>query len=175
MIGNREKAILYIMSLPEGALVEVKEWKEKRSRQQNRYYWALVTRIAGKMNLSKSAVHNLMLRDYGQRAVVGGETPVVYLPDTEATEREILNSDTLHLKPTSFIKGGKRVNFRAYRLLLGSSYYNTAEMAELLEGTVQEAKSLDIETLTPQELQRMREEDEKHEKGKCKKHDSGGF
>ena len=170
MIGNKVQAVTYIIGLPDDAKVEVKEWKPVRSKQQNAYYWALVNRIANRMNLSKTEVHNLMLRDYGQYMSIGGETPIVYIPDTEQAEAETRRSAVMHLKPTSYTKEGKGdVDFRAYRVMMGSRFYDTGEMAILLRGCVQEAKALGIETLTPEELQTMRAEDEKRER---KKHDT---
>jgi hypothetical protein len=41
-------------------------------------------------------------------------------------------------------------------MLKGSHDLNTTEMAELLDGLIQEARQLDIETMTPAELERLR-------------------
>lgn len=40
-------------------------------------------------------------------------------------------------------------------MLRGSSTYDTAEMSTLINGLVEECKDLGIETMTPQELERM--------------------
>lgn len=45
-----------------------------------------------------------------------------------------------------------------YRFWVGSSKYDTEEMAKLIDGVIEEAKALDIETATPEELARMKEE-----------------
>ena len=61
-----------------------------------------------------------------------------------------------HIKPTSEVKetqSGRR--FRTYVMLRGSSTYDTAEMSALINGLVEECKDLGIETMTPQELDRM--------------------
>jgi hypothetical protein len=44
-----------------------------------------------------------------------------------------------------------------YRLINGSSLYNTLEMSKLIDGIVSEAKELDIQTATPEELRIMKE------------------
>ena len=54
------------------------------------------------------------------------------------------------IKPEGF--DGDRVRLAVMR---GSHTYNTREMAHLIDMTVQEAKELDIETLPPQEIERM--------------------
>ena len=47
------------------------------------------------------------------------------------------------------------VNIAAYH---GSSTYDTAEMARLIDGLIDEAKALGVETLPPSELAKMKEE-----------------
>ena len=39
----------------------------------------------------------------------------------------------------------------------GSHTYNTDEMSKLIDGAVSEAKDLDIETLTPNQIREMKE------------------
>lgn len=39
----------------------------------------------------------------------------------------------------------------------GSHTYNTAEMSKLIDGTVSEAKELGIETMTPDQIEEMKQ------------------
>lgn len=48
--------------------------------------------------------------------------------------------------------------YRVYLLLRGSHTYNTQEMSRLIDGTIQDAKEQGIETATPDELRRMKEQ-----------------
>ena len=48
--------------------------------------------------------------------------------------------------------------YRVYLLLRGSHTYNTEEMSILIDGTVQDAKEQGIETATPDELERMKQQ-----------------
>ena len=174
MIGNREQAMLYIMGLPDDAIVEIQEWKPKRSNKQNSYYWVLATQIANVMRMSKTVVHNLLLRDYGQPIFIGGEKHYSLIPDTDKAEKDVLNQEEYHLKPTGFVRDHNGKMYRAYSSILGSKFYNTQEMSILLDGCIQEAKSVGIETLTPNEIARMRQEDEAIEARRRKKRDSAG-
>ena len=63
-----------------------------------------------------------------------------------------------HLQPTTetHINSAGKV-FRVNLVMRGSHTYNTKEMSRLIEGTVQEAKALGIETATPEEIRRMEE------------------
>jgi hypothetical protein len=56
-------------------------------------------------------------------------------------------------------KGEGEVNgkkFLHYMVYVGSSKYNTKEMSTFISGIVEEAKDLGIETLTPDEIARLR-------------------
>ena len=46
--------------------------------------------------------------------------------------------------------------FLHYMVYIGSSKYNTKEMSVFISGIVEEAKDLGIETLTPDEIARLR-------------------
>ena len=52
-------------------------------------------------------------------------------------------------------ENGKEVNF--YKIYRGSHTYDTKEMSYLIDGTVEEAKEHGIETMTPDELERMKQ------------------
>lgn len=148
-----------------GVVYDLSVHREKRTLTQNSYYWSLVSKVAGVLKISKSRVHNLMIRDYGQRELFGDKIAPIYIPDTEEAENEALEADTFHIKPTSQVKEGNNgVMYRAYVLMRGSSTYNVQEMSVLLDGLIEEAKQLDIETLPPDELARMRQyEEQKNE------------
>lgn len=61
-----------------------------------------------------------------------------------------------HLYPTDETESRKGVVYRWYIKLKGSSKYDTKEMARLIDGTVEDAKELGIETLPPEDLERMK-------------------
>lgn len=137
--------------------VEAKKYREKRSLDANSYYWQLVTKIAEAIDSSVSFVHNYMLRKYGQTLYIDDKVAFVVLPDTDEASRKADEAETFHIKPTSQVKQGKDGKmYRTYIMLRGSSDYNTYEMSKLIDGCVQEAKYLGIETLTPEELERMK-------------------
>lgn len=158
MIGTKKQLVNELMDLPDG-MYELKEWKPKKSRNQNGYYWALCTEIADVLRKSKTEVHNLLLRDYGQPILAGGSKIYSLIKDNDRIEKEILKAETYHIKPTSFVKDKDGIMYRAYYSLLGSRYYNTKEMSILLDGCIQEAESVGIATLPRTEVERMKQED----------------
>lgn len=137
--------------------VKIAKYREKRSLDANAYYWQLLSKVAEAMDVSKPFAHNYFLRRYGQIEVFDGQAVYVVIPDTEEAEKKIFEEETYHLKPTSQVKVGKDGRlYRTYMMLRGSSSYDTKEMSKLIDGLVSEAKENGIETLPPEELERMK-------------------
>ena len=136
---------------------EVKKDRKRRSLDANGYYWILVDKLAEAMRVSKTRMHNTLLRKYGQRFIVD-ESPVgIMLPDTEEAENEAFELETVHLRPTSQVKEGKDgKTYRAYYVLRGSSDYDSWEMSILIDGTISDCQDVGIETMTPDELLRLK-------------------
>ena len=85
-----------------------------------------------------------------------GQIAYTMLPDTDDTRMRIDEMEECHFAPTSMTRTGKDgVTYRAYKLMKGSHLYDSKEMSALINGTVSDAKELGIETLPPDELERM--------------------
>lgn len=138
--------------------ISLKKWRNKRSLTANAYYWVLVSKISDAIHAPQGVVHNWLLRDYGQLEMVDGSLLTVMVPETPEAMAKVDRSDLYHLKPTGHMVEGKDgKQFRAYFVMKGSSEYDTKEMATLIDGAVQEAKELGLETLPPEEVQKMME------------------
>lgn len=133
-----------------------KQYRKKRSLDANAYYWQLLTKLADKLEISKPHMHNFLLRRYGQMMVIDGRMVYLVLPDSDEGIRIADEAETFHIKPTSEVKTGiGGMVFRTYLMIRGSSTYDTAEMSILINGLVSECKEQGIETLPPEELERM--------------------
>jgi len=158
IIGKANDLVLFLMGADRDTLWDLTEHKEKRSLSQNAYYWVLLGKVAQKIGISASEIHNLNLRELGLVLRVNESLVPIYLPDDDKTEKSVLHAETYHLKPTSQVKEGKDGKpFRCYVMLRGSSTFNVEEMAALLSLMVQDAKAQGIETMTPEELAHMKE------------------
>lgn len=143
MIGTPEELSQYLWQLDKDTKYEIKEYREKRSLNANSYAWVLIGKIGNKLRKSKEEVYLQMLKDYGQSEIVS-----------------ILSS----INPSGFFKYYEKVGtgvinnkeFSHYKIYKGSSEYNTLEMSILIDGIVQEAQQLDIETKTPEEIERLK-------------------
>ena len=61
--------------------------------------------------------------------------------------------------------GNDGIAYRTYIVLRGSSEYDSKEMSRLIEGLVETAKEQGIETLTPDELRKLRYMENQNGKG----------
>jgi hypothetical protein len=162
MTGTREQITLLLMKQTDDKkLWDLKEHKAKRTISQNSYYWSLAGKVASKtarFGANINEIHNRNLRELGLREYVNDQPIVVYIPDTDEAEKATLNAESYHIKPTSQTKVGKNGDiFRCYVMLRGSHTFNTSEMSALVDLMVQEAKAVGIETMTPLELERIRQ------------------
>ncbi len=135
--------------------IEVKEFRQKRSLNANAYFHVLAGRLADVLGTSKPYMKNLLLQRYGQLAIENDSlVPLIIRDDIDMMERE-----EIHVRPTDKVRRmDDNKPYRVYLLLRGSHTYNTQEMSRLIDGTIQDAKEQGIETATPDELRRMKEQ-----------------
>lgn len=143
--------------------VSAKLFRKHRSLDANAYYWQLLSKLAEALGISKSRAHNLMLIRYGQLEEYDGRLVYVVVPDTPDSVERALEADAYHIKPTSEVQAGQDGTlFRTYKMLRGSSTYDTREMSELINGLVSECRQTGIETMTPGQIENMMRLYEQH-------------
>jgi hypothetical protein len=123
--------------------IELKEHREKRSLNSNSYAWVLITKIADVLRASKEEIYLEMLKRYGKSEIVS----VLSSIDVAGYFKyyDVAGTSTLNSK-----------EFTHYKVYKGSSEYDTREMSIFIDGIVSEAKQLNIETLTPKELENLK-------------------
>ena len=157
VIANKAKLMAAVASLKEIVAkgkqlsIEIKQHRQRRSLDSNGYLWVLCQKIAEKIQKhTKEDVYKEAIRKVGQ---------FDYLAVAEdATEQfiKVWNSRGLGRyaeEMDSKITGCKKI--MAY---YGSSCYDTKAMSALIDYIVDEAKSLDIETMTPEQLSIMKQD-----------------
>lgn len=136
-----------ITSLEDGKAytVEIKEKKEKRSREANSYAWVLLDKLAAKTHILKEDIYRNLIKN------IGGNSEIVCVQN-KAVERLRDGwkkngigwvSDTFESK----IQGCTNVI-----LYYGSSTYDSTQMHRLIDLIVQECEQQGIETMTREEL-----------------------
>lgn len=131
--------------------IEITTRRNKRSLNANAYFHVLMGKIAEKLKISKQRAKNLLLAKYGQREILeDGPLIISILSNVDMLERE-----DIHCVPVGYGEvNGK--DFTHWAVLKPSHEYDTKEMAELIDGTIEDAKELGIETLSSAELERMK-------------------
>lgn len=123
--------------------IEVKQYREKRSLNANNYAWKLITEIANVLRASKEEIYLLMLKMYGQSELI---SVLAHIPiDNYVKYFEEAGESTLN---------GKL--FKHYRVFKGSSEFDSREMAIFIDGIISEAKNLNIQTETPNQIAEMK-------------------
>lgn len=158
--GKPNELVLYLMQVDREKIFDLSEHKDirRRSLDSNSYFHVLCDKLRQKLGISMARCKNQLIADYGQIEYID-EQPMIY--KTNAPEEYMMELETIHTKCVKVTEeNGKDVYF--YRIYRGSHTYNTAEMAKLIEGTVQECKAQDIETASPAELEHMQKLWESH-------------
>lgn len=148
--------------------IEIKKHSPKRSLNANSYYWELVRQLSEKLRISSARIHNMHLRSMWLSILkMRGEEPIMLLiPDTDQAEQQALEDRDDHIIPiprdylpdgfTETITKESGKVFRWYAELRGSKSFNAVEMSRLIDMTVEECKTEGIETMTPNELLRLK-------------------
>ena len=127
-------------------VITAKKHREKRSNDANAYAWVLMQRIAEKVGTDKWSVYLRCLQDYSREFthVIVKECAVEKMKELYRACEDLgevtVNGQTGH----------------QLRVYYGSSTFDTKAMSVFIDGIVRECKDLGIETLPPEEIERMK-------------------
>ena len=133
--------------------ISAKKVTHKRSLNANAYFHVLVGKIADaqKPPISKARAKNILLGRYGQRELTdSGQMIISVRSDVDMMEREDIHCVAVG---RGFVND---TEFTHWAIVRGSHTYDNLEMRCLIDGTVDDAKELGIETETPDEIERMK-------------------
>lgn len=129
----------------------IKEHKEKRSLDANAYAWVLIDKLAEKLKVSKSEIYREAIRE------IGGNSETVCVLDS-GVDKLIANWKRNGLGWQAEVHTSKIEGCTNVTLFYGSSTYDTKQMSRLIDLIVNECKDFGIETMTPMELERIKQE-----------------
>lgn len=130
--------------------VEIKRYREPRSKDANAYFHVLVNKIAEVQNLGNDEVKRQLVFEYGTLATDETGSVLGAMLPTSANAEDFY--------PYAKWYKSLNVNGREYDCYLFYKRTHTLdskEMARLIDGTVYVAKDLGIETMTPEQLARL--------------------
>lgn len=129
--------------------IEIKEYRKKRSLDANSYCWVLLDKLAAVTGIPKTELYRNLIREIGGNCEIGcfkdiavkklckiwGENGIGWLTETMPSKLEGCTNVILYY---------------------GSSSYDTAQMSRLVSMVVDECKAQGIETMTPDELCKLK-------------------
>ena len=129
--------------------IEVKPYKKRRSLDANAYCWVLIDKLAEKLGLSKEEIYRQYITN------IGGNSEICCVKN-EAVNRlcDGWRRNGLGWQTETF--DSKIAGCTNVILYYGSSVYDSAQMARLLDLIVQDCRLLDIPTETPAEIARLK-------------------
>ncbi len=144
---NEQSALASVDSIKDCVKLTVKasRFRRKRSLDSNAYAWVLMQKIAEAVNSDKWSVYLDCLQRYSRSF-----THVIVKPEAVDAMKELYR--------TCIDLGDITVNGRSghqLQVYFGSSTFDSKEMSVFIDGIVSECKELGIETLSPEELERM--------------------
>ena len=123
--------------------LKLTKWAERRSLDANNYLWVLASKMAEVLGTTKDEVYENLLQRYG---LVDEDVVITVKSSVDMSKIDghwhLLKSDD---------------KWSGYIRIRGTSEYDKREMARFLDMVVDEAKELGVETMTPQELEKLKE------------------
>lgn len=126
--------------------IKAVKYKQKRSLDSNAYAWVLMQKIAEAVNSDKWSIYLECLKKYSRAF-----SHVIVKPEAVEKMKELYRT-CVDLGEIS-VNG---ITGHQLQVYYGSSTFNTKEMSVFIDGIVSECKELGIETLTSEELERMK-------------------
>lgn len=142
MIGTSNKLITYLIEQAKDKQFELKEYRQKRSKDANAYFHVLVNQLARYFNISDEDMKIKMNLDYGTIArFEDGRIKGCKVPK-ETNMKEIYKYSKWYKEDID--------GYDCYIFYKETHTLNTKEMSQLINGVIQECKDVGIET-EPQE------------------------
>lgn len=130
---------------------EFKKFRRKRSLDANAYAWVLIDKIAEAMQISKTEVYRNAIKN------IGGVSDTICAQDA-AVDKLRRGWEQRGLGWQTDAEPSKIEGCTNIVMYYGSSSYDTKQMSALIDLLIEDARELEIETATPEELERYKEE-----------------
>lgn len=131
--------------------IEIKKYRKPRSLDANAYAWVLIDKLAARLSMTKVEVYRELIRN------IGGVSQTVCVK-SEAVESLRTGWARNGLGWFSEEVPSKLDGCTNVILYFGSSSYDTAQMSRLIDLLIEDCKAQGIETATPDEIAKYKEE-----------------
>ena len=123
--------------------------KKKRSNDANAYAWVLIQQIAAKLRMPPVDVYRNAILN------TGGVTESVICIADDAVDQFVRSWESGHLGRQVQQFPSNRKGFTNLIVIYGSSDYDTKQMTRFIDGLVQDAHALGLETEDPGKIQSL--------------------
>jgi len=130
--------------------ISLTKFKKSRSLNANAYAWTLLNELSRELNITPEEIYKKCIKD------IGGVSEAI-LVQNEAIDRFIENWNSKGIGWQAEITDRHIKNNTVIIVYYGSSTYNTEQMSRLIDSIIQECKEVNINTLTPKELQVLKD------------------
>ena len=144
MVGFPKQLITWLLEQDQSKEYEVTRHHKKRSLDANAYCWVLCSKIADVVMATKDEIYLQMIHEYA---------PCILIPVMAGNEvkgyfkyYELFKTSTINDVPADY-----------YKVFKGSSDMDAYEMGKFIDHIVEDAQALGIETMTPSEINRLKE------------------
>lgn len=127
---------------------ELVKTKKRRSLDANAYAWVLIDKIAAAIRLPKEEVYQNAIKG------IGGVSDIVCVKDA-AVDKLRQNWSKNGIGWLTETMPSKIAGCTNVVLYYGSSAYDTRQMSSLIDRLIEDARSLDIETMPPDRLEAL--------------------
>lgn len=152
MKATAREFVFSLQNNPKEHVAEIKQYRKKRSLDANGYYWKLCGELSAKLNIPPVEIYRQHIQN------IGNNYEILPLKDDavekfcEAWQRNGMGWLTKTLGKSK-LEG--YTNIIAY---YGSSTYDSKQMSQLIDLLVTDCKEQGIETATPEEIERMKQQ-----------------
>lgn len=133
-------------------LAELKEKRNKRSLDANAYFWVLAGKLGAKLGVSPEEIYRQYVHDVADNYEI---LPV--REDRMEHWDRIWRANHLGRMTEDMGPCKRTEGYHNVRCFFGSSDYDTAQMSRLIDLIVEDCKEQGVETMTPAELDRLKE------------------
>lgn len=152
---SKIKAIAWLDSLIDSLddkdyLLSLKKISKKRSLNANAYAWVLIDKLGTYYNMSPEYIYKNMVTEISGNSVI-----VTVNADAAKSMIKIWESRGLGWQAIKLDEYGDNID---YRLVYGSSVYDTRQMSQLIDLITADCKQVGIETLEEKEVKSIIEE-----------------
>ena len=130
--------------------VEIKRYREPRSKNANAYFHVLVNKIAEAQSLGNDEVKRQLVLEYGTIATDENGSVLGAMIPANASLDEFYPYAKWY---KSMVVNGRE--YDCYLFYKQTHTLDSKEMARLIDGTIYVAKGLGLETMTPDQLARL--------------------